>query len=170
MELTIRSGAPEDIDALVKIFRACWQESYRDILSEEVRADMTVEKATRLWLPGLTSVTDRQTLVACLENIPIGMARIGSDPDLVSRGHLFSLYIDPKYAGKGYGKVLLSTSLTKLAALGFNEISLWVFKKNLGASGLYKKMGFTLTQRERMDIRWQSPEVEMVHDHINSLL
>lgn len=170
MEMTVRLGKAEDIDAIVKIFRACWLESYRDLLSEDVRNAMSVEKARDLWLPALTSKSDRETLVACIKKNPIGMARIGRDPDFPDRGHLFSLYIEPKYAGKGFGKALLAAALGRLSERGFREISLWVFKANLGALGLYKKMEFEPTGRERIDARWQSLEIEMLHSQITSLL
>ena len=166
--MRIREGRAEDIDSLVNIFRACWLDSYRDLLNEEVRQAMTVEKARELWLPALTLKTDRESLVACIGENPIGMARIGSDPDMPSRGHLFSLYIEPKYAGKGFGGALLRAALNTLAAGGFREISLWVFKANLGALGLYKKMGFEPTDRERTDPRWQSLEIEMLHGNVTS--
>lgn len=168
--MTIRPGRTEDIDAVVRIFRACWLESYRDLLSDDVRNAMSVEKAKDLWLPALTAKTDRETLVACVDEDPIGVARIGCDPDFPERGHLFSLYIEPKYAGKGSGKALLSASLERLAERGFREVSLWVFKANPGASGLYKKTGFAPTGRERTDERWQSLEIEMLHGNITSLL
>lgn len=170
MKMTIRPGKAEDIDALVRIFRACWQESYRDLLSEDVRNAMSVEKAKDLWLPALTSETDRETLVACVDENPIGMARIGRDPDFPKRGHLFSLYIEPEYSGKGFGKALLTAALGRLSKRGSKEISLWVFKANLGAFGLYEKMGFEPTGRERTDTRWQSLEIEMLHRQITSLL
>lgn len=168
--MTIRPGRAEDIDALVRIFRACWQESYRDLLSEDVRNAMSVEKAKDLWLPALTSKEDRETLVACVDENPIGMARIGRDPDFPKRGHLFSLYIEPEYSGKGFGKTLLTAALSRLSERGSREISLWVFKANLGAFGLYEKMGFEPTGRERTDTRWQSLEIEMLHRQITSLL
>lgn len=163
MVLKIRSGRTEDIDALVRIFRSCWLESYREILSEDVRNSMSEEAARQLWLPALAANTDRETLVAVIGENPIGMARIGIDSDFPARGHLFSLYVDPQYAGKGFGKVLLTTALERLSERGLAQISLWVFKANLGASGLYKKMGFEPTGRERTDSRWQSLEIEMLH-------
>lgn len=170
METIIRAGRVDDIDALVRIFRACWQESYRDLLSQEVRDAMSVDNAKELWLPALTAKSDRETLVACIGENPIGMARIGNDPDFPDRGHLFSLYVEPKYAGKGVGKTLLAAALNSLAERGSKEISLWVFKANLGAFGLYKKMGFEPTGRERTDPRWKSLEIEMLHKKLNSLL
>jgi ribosomal-protein-alanine N-acetyltransferase len=168
--MTIRPGRADDIDAIVRIFRACWLESYRDLLSEDVRNAMSFEIARDLWLPVLTSKTDRETLVACIDEDPIGMARIGCDPDFPDRGHLFSLYIEPRYAGKGFGSALLTSALDRLSERGFKEISLWVFKANLGALGLYKKMGFEPTDRERTDTRWKSLEIEMLHEDITSLL
>lgn len=161
--MTIRPSETEDIDALVRIFRACWQESYRDLLSEDVRNAMSADKAKDLWLPALPSKSDRETLVVCVDENPIGMARVGPDPDFPNRGHVFSLYIEPEYAGKGFGKALLTAALSRLYERGSEEISLWVFKANLGAIGLYKKMGFEPTGRERTDTRWQSLEIEMLH-------
>lgn len=163
MKMTIRPGRAEDIDALVRIFRACWLESYRDLLGEDVRNAMSVEKAKDLWLPALISKSERETLVACIDENPIGMARIGSDPDFPDRGHLFSLYIEPGNAGMGFGKALLADALGRLKERGFKEISLWVFKANPGAIGLYEKMGFKPTGRERTDNRWRSLEIEMLH-------
>lgn len=170
MELTIRRGTSADIDAIVRIFRGCWQSAYRDVLSEEVRNAMTQEKAYELWLPSLSASTDRETLVACIGDSPIGVARIGSDPDFPSRGHLFSLYIEPENAGKGYGRELLTAALTTLSERTFKEISLWVFKANPGAIGLYRKLGFEPTGRERTDPRWRSLEIELLHSQATSQL
>jgi len=161
--LAIRTGNAGDIDEVVRIFRECWQEAYVDVLSEEVRNAMTVDKAYELWRPSFSSNSDRETLVACIGDKPVGMARIGSDPDLPSRGHLFSLYIEPKSGGKGFGSALLTTALATLSECNFKEVSLWVFKANPGAIGLYRKMGFTPTGRERTDPRWRSVEIEMLH-------
>lgn len=163
MVTMIRAGNADDIDSLVRIFRACWQESYRELLSEDVRNSMTIEKARDLWLPALASNSERETLVACNDEIPIGMARLGADPDFSSRGHIFSLYIEPGNAGRGIGSALLAKAMEHLAEGGFTEVSLWVFKANPGAIGLYRKMGFEPTGRERTDVRWQSVEIEMLH-------
>jgi ribosomal protein S18 acetylase RimI-like enzyme len=170
MVLTIRSAKAEDIDAIVQIFRSCWVQSYRDVLSEEVRNAMTEAKAYELWLPSLSTNTDRETLLACIEDAPIGIARIGSDPDFPSRGHLFSLYVDPESAGKGFGKALLAAALEKLSVRKFKEISLWVFKANPGAIALYKKLGFEPTGRERTDPRWRSLEIELLRSQVTSQL
>lgn len=168
MELTIRAGRAEDIDAIVRIFRACWTRSYSEVLNEEVRNAMTEEKAYELWLPSLSTHADRETLVACVDDAPIGIARIGSDPDFPSRGHLFSLYVDPESAGKGFGKALLTAALDILSVRKFSEISLWVFKANPGAIGLYKKLGFEPTGRERTDPRWRSLEIELLRSQFIS--
>jgi ribosomal protein S18 acetylase RimI-like enzyme len=170
MELTIRPGRSNDIDAIVQIFRACWQESYQNLLSEEVRNAMTDEKARELWLPSLSGRADRETLIAETGSNAIGVARIGSDPDFPTRGHLFSLYIHPKSAGKGFGKALFRAALEGLKERHFSEISLWVFKENLSARSLYQKMEFLPTGRERTDARWKSPEIEMLHSQVSSQL
>ena len=161
MTFVVREATALDLDSVVEIFSACWHESYKELLSENVRSEMTTEKARELWLPAFASTDKRETLLALLNNQPIGVASIGSNPEVPDRGHLFSLYIHPKYAGKGFGKALLSGSIARLESRGLTPISLWVFKTNLGAQGLYKKSGFEFTDRERTDERWGSPEIEM---------
>ena len=162
MTLVVRAATASDLDSVVEIFTACWHESYRELLSERVRKEMTTRKARELWLPAFATADERETLLALLDNQPIGVARIGPSPEVPDRGHLFSLYIHPKYAEKGFGKALLLQGLDRLEALGLVPITLWVFKANLGAQGLYKKCGFEATGNQRTDERWGAPEIEML--------
>lgn len=167
MIFEIRSATSEDLENIVGVFFACWQGSYRELLPREVREEMSMDSARELWSLPLTSHPDRATLVLVTEGSVVGVARYGPDATAPNRGHLFSLYIHPKCAGKGFGKALLTTVLEELTKGGFIDISLWVFKQNEGAQGLYRKAGFNPTGIERTDERWQIPEIEMLRNGTN---
>lgn len=167
MSFEVRIATSEDLEDIVDIFLECWQQSYRDLLPEDVRLKMTKESARELWRPSLSSRLDKKTLLIISEKFVVGVARFGSDIQIPERGHLFSLYIHPKYAGKGFGKALLVEVLEVLASEGFTEISLWVFKENQSAQRLYRKCGFLPTGLERTDERWKIPEIEMLKNGTN---
>ena len=143
------------------VFRACWNISYRDLISTKVREAMDVATTTNLLTPAANPKPGRFTLVATDEEI-IGFASFGNDADDESRGHLFSLYVSPESAGKGIGSALLTSVITQLVALDKPDITLWVFKENPTAIGLYRKFGFSETGREKTDERWQIPQIEML--------
>lgn len=162
MEFRVRPATTSDLPAIVDIFRRCWTISYVDLLPSSVQEAMTPEKARELWALAVEPSTDRATLIAEAEDQVIGMARVGIDPADVSRGHLFSLYIDPASSGRGAGRYLLSRAMDEVKARGFKEMTLWVFKENAAAQGLYGSCDFAPTSKERTNDRWTIPEIEMI--------
>jgi ribosomal protein S18 acetylase RimI-like enzyme len=158
----IRPVTSQDLGSLVTIFRACWNISYRDLISESVRDAMDVEAATKLLTNAVNPNPGRYTLIATEGETGLGFASFGSDSDDVTKGHLFSLYVSPESAGKGVGFELLNEVISELGKIGKPEITLWVFKENPIAIGLYRKSGFVETGREKTDERWQIPQIEMM--------
>jgi len=160
--VNIRPVNSQDLGSLVTIFRACWNISYRDLISDSVRAAMDIEAATKLLSNAANPKPGRSTLIAEEAEIGLGFASFGSDPDDATKGHLFSLYVSPESAGKGVGTKLLSKVVAELTQIGKPDITLWVFKENPIAIGLYRKSGFAETGREKTDERWQIPQIEML--------
>lgn len=159
--MIIREASAEDLELIVELFRACWNISYKDLLPETVRTAMDVNAARELWAKAFEPNSERATLVVDDAGV-FGVARIGRDPHVSSRGHLFSLYIHPQAAGKGFGRALLTAAMDELDKRGFAEKSLWVFRDNEIARSLYTTWGFKPTGVEKIDPRWQIPEIEMV--------
>jgi ribosomal-protein-alanine N-acetyltransferase len=60
----------------------------------------------------------------------------------VARNSIMSLSILPKYRGRGYGRLLLNTSLEGLKTKNYKEVSLHVRIDNTVAQNLYKSLGF----------------------------
>jgi ribosomal protein S18 acetylase RimI-like enzyme len=163
--MQIRPVESSDLGSLVTIFRACWNISYRDLISAEVRKAMDVATTTNLLIASANPKPGRFTLVATGDEA-LGFASFGSDADDESRGHLFSLYVSPESAGKGVGSEMLNEVISELDNIGKPEITLWVFKENPTAIGLYRKFGFVETGREKTDERWQIPQIEMLRKAI----
>ena len=162
MESLVRTATVADLDSLVEIFRACWLTSYRDILPQSVRDEMTDDKARQMWALSVLPHSERTTFVIEQDGAVVGVARVGSDVSNSARGHLFSLYVHPDNAGRGLGKLLLKHALASLRENGFEEITLWVFKNNAPTRKLYSSLGFLETGQERIDERWKNPEIEML--------
>lgn len=162
MESLVRTATTADLDSLVDIFRACWLTSYKEILPDSVREEMTVEKARQMWELSVAPHPERTTFVIEVDGTVVGVARVGSDVSNSARGHLFSLYVHPNSAGRGLGKILLRHALASLRENRFEEITLWVFKNNAPTRKLYSSLGFLETGQERIDERWKNPEIEML--------
>ena len=163
--MLIRPVESSDLGSLVTVFRACWNISYRDLISAEVRKAMDIATTTNLLSASANPKPGRFTLVAT-DDETLGFASFGNDVDDESRGHLFSLYVSPESAGKGVGSKLLAEVISALAQIDKSEITLWVFKENPTAIGLYRKFGFSETGREKTDERWQIPQIEMLRKAI----
>ena len=160
--MEIRAAHIDDLEEIVDVFRKCWTLSYESILPKNVRDEMSVDAAREMWKGAFEQHPDRENFVITDDDRVLGMARIGVDENDSSAGHLFSLYVSPESAGKGLGRALLRDVLGRLRQRGFNKITLWVFKDNPTARGLYESEGFTPTGAEKTDPRWKIPQIEMV--------
>ena len=123
---------------------------------------MSMESARELWRPGLVEARDRETVLGFEDSNLVSVFRIGKDPLNETRGHLFSLYVAPEAAGRGYGRASLEEAIARLVAKKEREVSLWVFDKNSLAKSLYSSAGFIPTGASRVDDRWQELEIEML--------
>jgi len=59
------------------------------------------------------------------------------------QGHLYNLYVKPRYQRKGIGKKLLEKSLEWFKQRSVKDIKILCYVKNTLAQKLYKKYGFT---------------------------
>ena len=165
--MEFRSATENDASSIHNLFKKCWNISYRDILSEEVRSNMSDEKVAALWMNALATNATRETIVGTEDKLIVGFFRIGQDKENENRGHIFSLYVSPELSGHGYGKLLLSEAINNLLGRNFREISLWVFKENSIAQSLYSQFGFEPTGSERVTAAWGAVEIEMLKTVIN---
>lgn len=161
--MEFKPAALSDVPEIANLFLQCWHISYSEVLSQKARDSMDLEAATELWTKAMSTNFERKTFLALENGDFIGVFRVGSDPKFSQRGHLFSLYVSPSFAGMGYGKRLLEKSIKETRIEGFGEMSLWVFNDNTIAKSLYSKYGFTATGEQRITPEWNALEIEMVN-------
>lgn len=61
---------------------------------------------------------------------------------ILDEATLFNIAVDPEYQGQGYGKMLLSAAIEKLAEKGVMTLWLEVRESNRSAIALYETIGF----------------------------
>ena len=155
------SGRPEDAAALAALFVRCWRSSYRGIVADEVLDGLDRERIEERWRELLEPRTDCRLLVTRADDVPVAVARIGPDVADATRGHVFSLYVDPSYAGAGLGRELLERATTELAADGYESATLWVFADNERAVRFYRAAGWTTDSVTRVEPEWGALEQRM---------
>jgi ribosomal protein S18 acetylase RimI-like enzyme len=160
--MEFRTATVDDLPVIAEIFLRCWTISYKAVLSESARDSFTPESAAELWRKSIESPGDKQTLLLIDEENAVAVFRIGSDKDDSSRGHLFSLYVDPDSAGRGFGKGALKEAMGRNRDRGFAQMTLWVFANNDIANSLYTKSGFAPTGKSRTTPEWGALEIELI--------
>ena len=164
--MTLRNAETSDISAISALFLRCWKGSYANVLSQAVRDRMTEEASIELWSNALGVNPERETILGFEGDALVGFFRIGPDKNDPTRGHLFSLYVDPELAGHGLGTKLLQNAIASIRAKGFVEMTLWVFEENNAARSLYEKFGFSPTGENKITSEWNTPEIEMLNSNI----
>lgn len=158
--MNMRLATEEDLASIVSIFLSCWKESYADVLSAEVREAMDAERAEQLWNKSFFDETLR-TYISYEDKNPTAVFRYGAARDEAGAGHLYSLYVDPRFSGRGVGRSIMEEVISLARSDAFERITLWVFESNLPARALYKKFGFEPTGRSRMTPEWGALEIEL---------
>ncbi len=59
-------------------------------------------------------------------------------------GEVISIYLLPGYMGKGYGKILMESTVSELKKQGYERVFLWVLEENIRARHFYERFGFSL--------------------------
>jgi ribosomal protein S18 acetylase RimI-like enzyme len=160
--MEFRAATVDDLPVIAEIFLRCWTISYKSVLSESARNSFTLESAAELWRKSIELPEDKQTLLLIDGEKAVAVFRIGSDKDDSSRGHLFSLYVDPDSAGRGFGKSALREAIERNRDRGFTQMTLWVFADNEIANSLYTKSGFAPTGKSRTTPEWGALEIELI--------
>jgi ribosomal protein S18 acetylase RimI-like enzyme len=160
--MEFRTATVDDLPVIAEIFLRCWTISYKSVLSKSALDSFTPESAAELWRKSIEIPGDKQTLLLMDGEKAVAVFRIGSDKDDSSRGHLFSLYVDPDSAGRGFGKSALKEAIERNRDRGFTQMTLWVFANNEIANSLYIKSGFAPTGKSRTTPEWGALEIELI--------
>lgn len=157
----LRLAAPPDARALGDIFVDAWLTGYPGIVPPAVLDGLDREDIAD-WLGTLISTNGPTTwVVEDMEGTGLGFSRHGEDPWDSRRGHIFSLYVSPKAAGRGIAKALLDHDLRLLAQRGLTTVTLWVFEQNKAARNLYSTFGFQPDGARRVEPQYGAQEIRL---------
>lgn len=144
MEMQMRYLLPaDDSEAVSRIYEESWKYAYKGIIPQEYLDSIPEGQ----WVSNLDN-PDRKTLICMEGDKYIGTSSFGQSrlEKLSNWGEIISIYLLPEYMGKGYGKILLQTSVSELKKLGYEDVFLWVLRENNRARRFYERFGFTETE------------------------
>ena len=160
--LAVRDGHEADIDGIAHVHVQGWRESYKDFMTPEALAGLSVEERARMWRAVLAQPDPRaKLLVAETEQGEIvGFVRGGPIRDkaaslLATEAEVFALYLLDKAKRRGIGRRLMGGVFSHLSAQGFGSVGLWVLKQNAAARGFYEALGGRAGAEQEFDVRGQ---------------
>lgn len=155
--VVLRTGTPDDIDAIAVFHHSCWHESYPGLVPQHVLDGVTVDSMRRRWRRRFARQGD-ELVLALDESDVVGLALqgpSGDDPPLPDT-ELRSLYVARRMHGSGVAAQLVRR------ALGDRAASLWVFEANDRARAFYRREGWTATGEWRTEPGTGLVEMRMV--------
>jgi ribosomal protein S18 acetylase RimI-like enzyme len=154
----VRDASPADADAVARVARASWTETYRDIFDAQIIKNFlaTNYAPAALATAALTAAArdDDCFLVAERGGAVVGFAHFGRGP----RGpELYRIYADPAHYRTGVGSALLENLHGRIAGR-IESYVLDVHSKNARARAFYVRQGFVpvgegVTQDGHMTLR-----------------
>ncbi|HEV2029212.1 MAG TPA: GNAT family N-acetyltransferase [Candidatus Dormibacteraeota bacterium] len=91
-------------------------------------------------------VADRPRIVAEVDGKAVGIVGASSG-EFTGTAALTSLWVDPRFRGRGVGTALIEAVEEWARGQNLNQVLLWVTDANRSAEKLYEHLGFTRTGR-----------------------
>jgi len=147
--MEVRPAQIEDAARIAEIHVLSWQSGYRGLMPQDYLDGL--DPAQRL-PRRIQSLRDADwsrggcLVVADDDGMLAGFADVcpSRDDDAASSkvGEIGAIYLMPDLWGKGLGRELMAAALTRLARLGYDEVTLWVLDTNARARRFYDAAGF----------------------------
>jgi len=138
--ISIRNNTDENFTAIRAIAKEVWPIAYGAILSQ-VQLDYMMEMMYSVDSLQKQAASNKTFVLAMDDEIPVGFASYEFNYDRTSKTKIHKIYILSNQQGKGTGKILIDY-ITKEAGLNNNNV----------AQHFYKKLGFTISNEEVIDI------------------
>jgi ribosomal protein S18 acetylase RimI-like enzyme len=142
--MDIAAASSDDLRAVAELHVASWQSAYAGILPAEYLANLSVEGREAMWREVLAE--GKSELFVALEGSSIvGFASFGPCRDAdgtPDRGEVWAIYVLPSAWSTGVGQALWHAARSRLNALGYRSVSLWVIVGNERAVRFYSAAGF----------------------------
>jgi ribosomal protein S18 acetylase RimI-like enzyme len=160
--IRIRDAAEADVEGIARAHVQGWRETYKDFLSPEALAGLSVEERVQLWQRVLAEPEPRAKLLVAEadDGEMVGFIRGGPIRDkgaesLATEAEIFAIYLLDRVKRQGIGRRLMRGVFDHLAAHGLRSVGLWVLKDNLSARRFYETLGGTPGPEQSFDLRGQ---------------
>ncbi|WP_457089355.1 N-acetyltransferase family protein [Microvirga sp. P5_D2] len=162
MNVIVRDGNDSDANGIARVHVQGWRESYKDFMTPEALAGLSVEERKRMWQGVLVQPDAQAKLVVAVdaEGEIVGFARGGpirnKGADLLgTEAEIFAIYLLDKVKRQGIGRRLMTGVFDHLIVQGFASVGLWVLKENLSARRFYEGFGGQPGAEQTFDVRGQ---------------
>ena len=146
----IRHAGVKDIAAIGLLAHQVWPKTYGNLMSEDRLQYMLQLIYSPASLKDQMEQQGHTFLLAELDKAPVGFASFSKTGE---QGFykLHKLYVNTDIQGKGLGKALLNAVIEEIKLLDAGTLILNVKRDNT-AINFYKKLGFSVTREEDIDI------------------
>ncbi|MCF3936176.1 GNAT family N-acetyltransferase [Acuticoccus sp. M5D2P5] len=139
--LAIRTAKPSDCHGLARVHDASWRFAYQGVLPGRELERMIARRGPDWW----ERAVRRRVPILVLESgddirgyITFGLSRISTLP---FQTEIYELYIQPEYAGLGFGKRLFRSAQQRLVRRGHDSLVVWCLSENGPGCAFYERMG-----------------------------
>lgn len=139
--LAIRTARPGDAEGLAAVHDAAWRFAYRGILPGAELERMIARRGPAWW----DEAVRRRVPILVLDSgtrvrgyVTYGASRLRTLP---YRAEIYELYIQPEYAGMGFGRRLFRAVQQRLARRGHDTLVVWCLRDNDGGCAFYERLG-----------------------------
>lgn len=152
----LRFAEPGDELAVARVHVRSWQVGYRGLLPDEYLDGLQPEERAARYTFGSTDPRHPATQVVLVQGAICGFATTAParDPDMLGKGELCALYVDPDNWGQGIGVALIAAARRRLVQQGFTAAILWVLDSNARAYRFYSKDGWLADGARRIEKLW----------------
>ena len=155
----VRAAVPADADEVARVQVRSWQSAYRGLIAPDYLDGLTPEFFADRYTFGRVGLRMPSTMVA-VDGFAIrglvttGLCRDGNFPNF---GELMAIYVDPAYARRGVGRLLMAAARGRLRLVGVAGAVLWVLDGNAPAQRFYERDGWRFDGARRTTTFGDSP-------------
>lgn len=150
----LRDASPADAGIIAEVHHASRAAALRDVVPAEFFDMMSPAERRARWQEWLADPA-WLTVVGEKKGRVLGFCTVGpsrdTDVDPAVVAEMPTLYVHPSHWRQGIGRVLCAAAVSRVAALGYQELSLWTLEANRNALLFYDSFGFTPDGTTKVD-------------------
>ena len=144
--MVIRDAAEADAGQMAEVQVEAWRAAYGGILPPQFLEELSVSSRERAWreligtgAPAVVADDDGAIAGFCALALP------SRDEDAGERtAEIAATYVESRRWGQGIGGALLREALMRLGDGAWDDVTLWVFRRNAQGRAFYARSGFRL--------------------------